>query len=252
MGIDLDLITTATSEDNKYRISGIPDKLWEIFTRHAKEIMPEKGNNAWASLLTEMIQSHIEGNWYSFIMTEIPLEARDALAKVCNDAGLSSDALIGLLFKRAMDENLHVMNMVRTEDPEAERKTMVITGIDSKDWNNVGKTCQQAELTIDEIFRIIFRRSNRLRILNMIDTDDPEIAISDGETILLTGIPAVGWEKFRQVAQEINMFPEELLGHILAGLAQGGKVTLTPVSEDNNAKAQPEYKIPKTRPSRRS
>lgn len=139
-GIDLELLVSAAQKGTTYSITGIPDKVWEIFKQSAKEMMPEKGETAWSSVLTEFITSHIDQReLFTFIMTSIPREAVDILDTTARSAGMSLDALIATLFMSSQQGTFHLINMGQGKyDPDDDSlplpKTIVITGLSSAAW----------------------------------------------------------------------------------------------------------------------
>lgn len=154
--IDLEFITTATGEDGRYNISGIPHKLWEVFTEAAKEAMPEKGDLAWASVLTEIIQKHVIGDVYTYIMTDIPQEAREAFARAAGQADLSLDHIIGVMFKQAMAEKLHILNMITEEGAEKGYRVLVIAGLSDPAWEQWTKVALGVDMAPEELIGLMF------------------------------------------------------------------------------------------------
>ena len=154
--IDLEFLTTAHGDDGRYAISGIPDKLWEVFKEAAKQAMPEKGDLAWASVLTEIIQKHVIGNVYTYIMTDIPQEARDAFEKTANQADLSTDHIIGVMFKQAMAGKLHILNMITEEGVESGYRVLVIAGLSDPAWQQWADVAKGVDLAPEELIGTMF------------------------------------------------------------------------------------------------
>lgn len=155
MSIDLEFLTTASENDSKFSIKGIPDKLWQVFCEAAKNAMPEKGNLAWASVLTEIIQKHVEGNVYTYIMTDIPQEARQKFEQAARQADLTMDHIIGVMFKQAMSDKLHILNMISEEAKDGYR-VLVIAGLSDIAWAAWEKTALGVHLAPEELIGMMF------------------------------------------------------------------------------------------------
>lgn len=154
--IDLEFITTASGDDNQYKISGIPQKLWEMFTQAARREMPEKGELAWASVLTEIIQKHVVGDVFTYIMTDIPQEAKDAFERAAGQAELSIDHIIGVMFKQAMQDKLHILNMITEEGAKQGYRVLVIAGLGEPAWQKWTEIAKSVELAPEELIGMMF------------------------------------------------------------------------------------------------
>lgn len=155
-GIDLELITTATADENSYKISGIPEKLWQVFKEAAKFEMPEKGELAWASVLTEIIQKHVVGDVYTYIMTDIPTEAKEAFERAANQADMTTDHIIAVMFKQAGEGKLHLLNMITEEGAEHGYRVLVIAGLSDIAWEKWRTTAATVDLAPEELIGSMF------------------------------------------------------------------------------------------------
>ena len=179
--MDLEFITTASEGEEGYKISGIPDKLWKVFAQACEDAMPEKGKLAWASVLTEIIQKHVEGNTYTYIMTDIPQEARVKFERAAGQADLSMDHIIGVMFKCAMEEHLHIVNMVDPESTKEGYITLVVAGLSQPAWQKWGDVAKTAGMFPEELIGHMFAAASSGNIsLDPVDTDDHNATFGNG------------------------------------------------------------------------
>lgn len=156
--INLEFITTAAKQGNTYSINGIPEKVWAMFMQVSEEIAPEKGKEAWFHLITEWITSHLDQKELStFMMTNIPTEARIELDTTCREAGMSTDAVIAAMFLSAMKGSFHLINMGQgpSRDEEA-TETIIVTGMNKATWDRWSQVSEQFNITPEQFVGLIF------------------------------------------------------------------------------------------------
>lgn len=153
--IDLNLYTTATKDGDQYKIADIPPKLWAQFTERAKVLMPERGDDAWSAFLSNAIASVCDGDSHTFIMTDIPANAKNSLDDACESAKVRADQVIGQIFKSAMDGKFHLLNITDFTQVE-DTHTLVIVGLPDKAWQGWDAVAQQANVETEYLLGMFF------------------------------------------------------------------------------------------------
>lgn len=70
-----------------HTLEGIPQRVWEQFCAQARVLFPKAGADAWSSFLAEFIMAQ-SARKVNHLMTDIPPEVADALAKNLDAIGL--------------------------------------------------------------------------------------------------------------------------------------------------------------------
>jgi len=163
--IDLNLYTSASKEGDQYKITDIPPKLWAQFVERAKTILPEHGDNAWSAFLGAAITSVCDGNSHTFIMTDIPADAKVAMDEACTRAHCRADQVIGQLYRSAQLGKIHLLNITDAEQTD-ETHTMVIVGLPDKAWAGWDAIGQQANVETGHLLGMMIEAagSNNLRL----------------------------------------------------------------------------------------
>lgn len=143
--VDLNLYTTATREGDQYKIGDIPPKLWAQFVERAKLILPEHGDNAWSAFLCNAIASVCDGNSHTFVMTDIPNDAKEAMDQACEGARCRPDQVIGQLYRSAQLGKIHILNITDDEQRDLTH-TMVIVGLPDRAWAGWDRLGRQANV----------------------------------------------------------------------------------------------------------
>lgn len=193
MTIDLEFLTTASQDKNKFSIAGIPEKVWQVFLDKARQEMPEKGDKAWASVLTEIIQKHISSSHISYIMTDIPAEAMEKFRLTCAQADIHPDHLIKTLFGDAMENNLYIVNLIAL--------TGEMPPLEAYDQ-------ETGELTEEGIEWLVFQKEK------MND-------LGNSKTLVVTGLANSAWKKWADAGKSVGYAPEELIARTFEAAAMG-------------------------------
>lgn len=143
--IDLNLYTTTAKEGDQYKIADIPPRLWAQFIKRAQEVLPERGEDAWSAFLCDAITSVVDGDSHTFIMTDIPVDAKQALDEACAGAHCRADQVIGQIYRSAQLGKIHILNITDAEQTD-ETHTMVIVGLPDKSWQGWDRIGQQANV----------------------------------------------------------------------------------------------------------
>lgn len=156
MSIDLNIITNASHDDRNWNIADVPAKLWTQFVKRAEELMPEHGESAWSAFLCNAIASVCDGNQHTFIMTDIPIEAKAALDSACRQAECREDQIIAQLYKSAMLGKFHLLK-IRDEDQLEDTHTITVIGLPDAAWQGWDKVGRQAGMDAYKILGHIFQ-----------------------------------------------------------------------------------------------
>lgn len=143
--IDLNLYTTTAKEGDQYKIADIPPKLWAQFVKRAQEVLPERGEDAWSAFLCDAITSVVDGDSHTFIMTDIPIDAKQALDEACQAAHCRADQVIGQIYRSAQLGKVHILNITDREQTD-ETHTMVVVGLPDKSWQGWDTIGKQANV----------------------------------------------------------------------------------------------------------
>lgn len=137
-------------------VDGIPDELWMRFVKNANEIMPEKGSDAWAALLSEVIANvGGGGETHTLIMTDIPLDAVDGLDAVAKQVSETADSLIALLYRYASEDALHLVS-IQNQSKEPVR-ALVMLGIPATSWAAWSDIARKAQQTPEGLFGLLMQ-----------------------------------------------------------------------------------------------
>jgi hypothetical protein len=83
-----DTVDIAFGVDGKtHTLEGVPERAWEQFCTQARVLFPKAGADAWSSFLAEFIMAQ-SARKVNHLMTDIPPEVADALAKNLDAIGL--------------------------------------------------------------------------------------------------------------------------------------------------------------------
>lgn len=127
------LKSSISKDGATWSIDGIPESLWKQFWERSQELMPEKGENAWSAVLCEAIASICDGSTHTFIMTDIPADAKRAFDETCKEANSREDQVIAQAYKAAMLGKLHLLK-IRDPEQEDNTHTMIVIGLPDKAW----------------------------------------------------------------------------------------------------------------------
>ena len=154
--VQLDLITGSGGKGDHWHIDGIPNRLWDEFREKAKDVMPEKGDSAWSSILCEAMASVCDGDSHTFIMTDIPIEARQNFDAACEHAECRSDEVIGHIWKAAQDKTVHIIRFSGV-DEDVPPHALTIIGLPDSAWqawaNIASQYDQSAETLVGALFQ---------------------------------------------------------------------------------------------------
>lgn len=141
-------------------LSGIPDDLWARFVDYANEVMPEKAPDAWASVLSEVVASMGGGGTsHTLIMTDIPLDAADALEGVAAEVDETSDGLIAQMYRYAQAGAFHVVRM-HDEQKQASHLVM-LHGIPVRHWEAWAKLAAVVDQTPESLFGLLLQMAEK-------------------------------------------------------------------------------------------
>lgn len=137
-------------------VDGIPADLWERFVERAAEIMPERGENAWAAVLSEVIANiGGGGNTHTLILTDIPVEAVNALNETATSVDETADSLIAKLYLFAQGNSLHIVKMLDNQRQPAH--LMMLYGIPQRHWDAWAKLATVAQETPESMFGLLLQ-----------------------------------------------------------------------------------------------
>lgn len=137
-------------------LDGIPDDLWGRFVERANEIMPEKAPDAWASMLSEVVASvGGGGKTHTLILTDIPLDAVQALDGLASEVDESADGLVAQLYRYAQGDSLH---LVRVRDEQHQPSHLLyLYGIPQRHWDAWGKFAETVDQTPESMFGLLLQ-----------------------------------------------------------------------------------------------
>lgn len=138
-------------------VDGIPADLWARFVERATEIMPEKGADAWASVLSEVVASMGGGgSTHTLIMTDIPNSAADALDAVAAEVDESPDGLIAQLYRYADAGALHLVRM-HDDLKQQPSHLVVLYGVPQRHWDAWAKLAAMVDETPESLFGLLLQ-----------------------------------------------------------------------------------------------
>jgi hypothetical protein len=123
-------LTLTINEDS---IEGVPEEIWEKFKERTKINFPNRGDDAWAFFISEVILAVGGGTneVASYFMTDVPLKNAKALEDIFAQANLKWDLFHAYLLTVAVrDKHLRIINF--TGEDRQEFGTFIATGIPMK------------------------------------------------------------------------------------------------------------------------
>lgn len=123
-----DITITITVGDRNYNLEGIPEEAFKAFTERSKKHFPNDGEDAWASVITDVILSLTTREAY--FMTDIPHEYDEALERVLGRIGWDFGQFHTYLLHSAANENaLRVVSFQEDDKSKIQLGTVIITGL---------------------------------------------------------------------------------------------------------------------------
>lgn len=119
---------TISIEGSNYNLQGIPTEAFKVFQRNAKQHFPDAGDDAWASVLTEVILALTTHEAY--FMTDIIKENSIALEDVLGRVGWGFSELHAYLLHAALKPGaLRIVSFHEKEKNKTQLGTFIITGL---------------------------------------------------------------------------------------------------------------------------
>lgn len=160
-------------------VDGIPADLWARFVERATEIMPEKGADAWASVLSEVVASTGGGgSTHTLIMTDIPNSAADALDAVAAEVDESPDGLIAQLYRYADAGALHLVRM--HDDLKQPSHLVVLYGVPQRHWDAWAKLAAMVDETPESLFGLLVQLAEQGKVKANKETNGATSPNGDG------------------------------------------------------------------------
>lgn len=154
--IDFDIRANGGRGAGTASLDGIPDDLWQRFTERANEIMPEKAPDAWAAVLSEVVASvGGGGQTHTLIMTDIPLDAVEALDGIAGEVQEKSDSLIAQMYRYAQAGALHLVRM--HDDQRQPAHLLMLYGIPQRHWDAWVKIASAVDETPESMFGLLLQ-----------------------------------------------------------------------------------------------
>lgn len=146
----LDFVVRGDDTSTLATVDGIPTDLWERFVAEAQIIMPEKGRDAWAAVLSEVIANiGGGGKTHTLIMTDIPLEAVEAFDDLAAQIDETPDGLVAQMYRYALARSLHLVKFVDDPGPG---HVLMLYNIPHNTWEAWGAFAAQADQTAESMF----------------------------------------------------------------------------------------------------
>lgn len=123
-----DITITIETDGRNFNLKGIPERAFLAFTEKAKRHFPDAGEDAWASVLTDVILAMTTHE--SYFMTDIPEENSQALEEVLGRVGWSFDQFHAYLLHSAKkDGALRIVSFHEEDVAQVQLGTLIITGL---------------------------------------------------------------------------------------------------------------------------
>lgn len=131
-----DITITITVGDRNYNLEGIPDEAFKAFAQASKKHFPDAGEDAWASVLTDVILSLTTRE--SYFMTDIPQEYDKALEDVLGRVGWDFSQFHAYLLHSAAKEGaLRIISFHEDDKEKIQLGTVIITGLRNSTFQKV-------------------------------------------------------------------------------------------------------------------
>ena len=154
--ISFSFVATGGKGKGSATVDGIPDDLWARFVERAAEIMPERGNDAWAAVLSEVIANvGGGGQTHTLILTDIPMAAVDALNETAASVEETADSLVAKMYLFASGNALHVVKMI--DEQRQPSHLMMLYGIPQRHWDAWTKLAAMAKETPESMFGLLLQ-----------------------------------------------------------------------------------------------
>lgn len=158
-------MTSPGGRGRDFFIDGIPDGIWETFSRRAKEVFPESGETAWSNVLTEVIAAFSEGETQSLILTDIPRDSWVSLTEATKTLQVSIPHTIAILFARAAEGRLHLLKFNHKDESGKEEvpvgHAFLIYNIPDEFWEAWVKNAEVGGWTGEQMLGRIFEETSK-------------------------------------------------------------------------------------------
>lgn len=147
------------------KLTGIPASTWEAFAKRAgKALDVDDEKRAWGKIFAAVIESEFltreiivpymksqKHGEYTFLLSGIPLEARDKLEMAASQANLTPDLMVALMYDAAMNDQFHALSLKPVEDHTGFH-VMIVTGITTETWDAWGQASKKLkEVTGEDV-----------------------------------------------------------------------------------------------------
>ena len=162
--VDLRISAAGGHGSGTATVDGIPADLWARFVERATETMPEKGADAWASVLSEVVASMGGGgSTHTLIMTDIPNSAADALDAIAAEVDESPDGLIAQLYRYADAGALHLVRM-HDDLKQQPSHLVVLYGVPQRHWDAWAKLAAMVDETPESLFGLLVQLAEQGKV----------------------------------------------------------------------------------------
>ena len=122
-------IELQAQEDEKgtqYILKGIPADVFRAVRNKAKELAPDKGENAWAWLLLGLLQSITAAGSDTLLLTRIPEDYSNALKEALSHVDNTPENLLKSFYQQAYDGNFRLIDFLKEGETPTDVTTLVI------------------------------------------------------------------------------------------------------------------------------
>ncbi len=110
----------------QYVLKGIPSEVFSAVRKKARELAPDKGENAWAWLLLGLLQSITAKGSDTLLLTRIPEEYANALKEALSSVDNDPETLLKSFYQQAYDGNFRLIDFQKEGTTPTDVTTIVI------------------------------------------------------------------------------------------------------------------------------
>lgn len=133
-----DITITIETDGRNFNLKGIPEEAFSIFVEKSKRHFPEAGDDAWASVLTDVILALTTHE--SYFMTDIPPDNSRALEEVFSRVGWSFEQFHAYLLHSAFKPGaLRIISFHEEDNSQVQLGTLIITGLRKSTFDKLEK-----------------------------------------------------------------------------------------------------------------
>lgn len=129
---------TIETDGRNFNLKGIPEQAFLTFVEKSKQHFPDAGEDAWASVLTDVILAMTTHE--SYFMTDIPKENSLALEDTLARVGWSFDQFHAYLLHAAIKPGaLRIVSFHEEDVAKVQTGTLIITGLRKTTFDKLEK-----------------------------------------------------------------------------------------------------------------